>query len=162
MTRSTIILLAMMAIGFHALVTGLRYRLGYYKSPYFARPTLVMYAELGVSGGFLFLVLAVSSLLTRDVEVSAEVTTAVSLLTYLAMAALALNWLLGLISSNLWKPTWVIWLESHYDRNQIDQMRQQAQEMGLKQWEGQILTQDDLEAWITAVLTPHLSHLRPP
>lgn len=148
MTRSTIVLIVMLVLGSHALITGLRYRLGYYKSPYFARPTLTMYAELGVSGGFLFLVLSLSSLLTRDTEVSEEVTTAISLLTYLAMAALALNWLLGLLNSNLWKPTWVIWLEKHYSKIQIDQLRRQAQEIGLKQWESRVRTQRDLEAWI--------------
>ena len=152
-TRSTIVLIVMLALGFHALITGLRYRWGFYKSPYFARPTLTMYAELGVSGGFLFLVLSISSLLTRDIEVSAEVITADSLLTSLAIAALGINWCLGLINSNLWKPAWIIWLENHYDKNQIEQLRQQAQEAGLKQWENQVLTQSDLEDWITAVLT---------
>jgi len=152
MTRSTIVLIVMLVLGIHALITGLRYRLGYYKSPYFARPTLTMYAELGVSGGFLFLILSISSLLTRDIEVSEGVTTAVSLLTYFAMAAFAFNWLLGLINSNLWKPNWVIWLEKHYNTSQIDQLRRQAQEIGLKQWESQVMTQHDLEAWVTAVL----------
>jgi hypothetical protein len=80
--------------------------------------------------------------------VGAGITTAVSNLTYLAIAALALNWLLGLINSNLWKPAWVIWLEEHYSQNQIDQLRQQAQEIGLKQWESLVITQPDLEAWI--------------
>ncbi|MCB8945637.1 MAG: hypothetical protein H6658_17950 [Ardenticatenaceae bacterium] len=154
MTRSTIVLLIMLALGLHALVTGLRYRFGYFKSPYFARPTLTMYAELGVSGGFLFLILSISSLLTRDIDVSVGLTTAVSLLTYLALAALAANWLLSLIGSNLWQPAWVIWLESHYNQTQIGQLRQQAQEIGLKQWENQVMTQHDLEQWITAVLTP--------
>ena len=153
-TRSTIVLIVMIAVGFHALITGLRYRLGAYKSPYFARPTLTMYAELGVTGGFLFLLLAISSLLTRDIEVSDSITTAVSILTYLAIAALALNWLLGLVGSWLWKPAWVIWLESHYDLSQIALLRQQAQEIGLKQWEKQVMTQPELEIWITAVLHP--------
>ena len=152
MTRSTIVLIVMFFLGIHALLTGLRYRLGYYKSPYFARPTLTMYAELGVSAGLLFLVLSVSSLLTRDIDMSQRVTTAVSFLTYLAIAALAINWLLGLINSQLWKPAWVTWLESHYDQNQIDQLRQQAQTIGLRQWEAQVRTQRDLEEWIMSVL----------
>jgi predicted PurR-regulated permease PerM len=113
-----------------------------------------MYAELGISGGLLFLILSISSLVLRDIEVSEGVTTAVSLLIYLAIAALAINWFLALINSNLWKPTWVIWLENHYDQNQIEQLRQQAQEIGLKQWESQVMTQHDLENWITAVLSP--------
>ena len=154
MTRSTIVLIIMIAVGFHALITGLRYRLGAYKSPYFARPSLTMYAELGVTGGFLFLLLAIGSLLTRDIEVSDSVTTAVSILTYLAIAALALNWLLGLMGSWLWKPAWVIWLESHYDPSQIALLRQQAQEIGLKQWEKQVMAQSELEIWIAAVLHP--------
>ena len=152
MTRSTIVLITMIAIGLHALITGVRYRLGHYKAPYFARPTRLMYAELGVSGGFLFLVLAISSLLTRDIEVSNGVTTAVSILTYFAIVVLALNWFLGLINSNLWRPTWVIRLENHYTKTQIDQLRQQAQAMGLKEWETVTMTHNDLEAWITAVL----------
>jgi hypothetical protein len=153
-TRSTIVLLTMIAVGSHALLIGVRYMLGYYKAPYFARPTLRMYAELGISGGLLFLILFISSLVLRDIEVSEGVTTAVSLLIYLAIAALAINWFLALINSNLWKPTWVIWLENHYDQNQIEQLRQQAQEIGLKQWESQVMTQHDLENWITAVLSP--------
>ncbi len=160
MTRSTIILIIMIAVGFHALITGLRYRLGAYKSPYFARPTLTMYAELGITGGFLFLLLAISSLLTRDIEVSEDVTMAVSLLAYLAIAALALNWLLGLMGSWLWKPAWVIWLESYYSQAQIASLRQQAQEIGLKQWENQVVTQSELERWITAVLQSSNNELK--
>lgn len=154
MTRSTIVLIVMLALGSHGLLTGLRYRLGSYKAPYFARPTQQMYAELGVSAGILFLILALSSLLMRDRVLSEGVVTAVTLLTYLAIAALALNWLLNLSGSKLWQPAWVIWLESHYTQQQIEQLSQKAQEAGLRQWEMQVATQTDLEEWITAVLSP--------
>lgn len=152
MTRSTIVLIVMLLAGGHALLTGLRYRLGYYKSPYFARPSLRMYAELGISGGFLFLLLSVSSLLTRDIEVSEGVITAVSLLSYTGIAALALNWLLGLTNNRFLKPDWANWLEGRYEPQQIEQLRQSAWEDGLKVWENQVRTRPELEAWITAVL----------
>lgn len=155
MTRSTIVLIVMLVLGSHALLTGLRYRLGYYRSPYFARPSLRMYAELGISGGFLFLVLSISSLLTRDSNVSEGVTTAVSLLSYLGMAAVALNWLLGLSNHRYLKPAWVNWLEGQYEPQQIEQLRQSAWEMGLNVWENQVRTRSELEGWITAVLEQH-------
>ena len=142
----------MLFVAIHALLTGLRYRLGYYKAPYFARPTLRMYAELGISGGFLFLLLSLSSLLTRDIDVSQRVTTVVSLLSYLGMAAVALNWLLGLTNNRLLQPDWVNWLESHYEPQQIEQLRHSVWERGLKVWEAQVRTRSALEAWITAVL----------
>jgi hypothetical protein len=144
----------MLLAGGHALLTGLRYRLGYYKSPYFARPSLRMYAELGISGGFLFLVLSVSSLLTRDIEVNGAVTTAVSLLSYIGMAAVALNWLLGLTNSRFLKPDWAKWLEGRYEQQQIEQLQQSAWERGLKAWEDQVRTRPELEAWVMAVLDP--------
>ena len=151
-TRSSIVLIVMLVIGLHALLTGWRYHRGSYKSPYFGRATFNLYAELGITAGLLFVILSISSLLTRDMTVSEGATTAVAVLTYLAMLALALNWLLGLLSSELLKPSWVIWLENHYDKSQIEQLRQQAQGIGLRQWETLVRTQSDLEAWITAVL----------
>jgi hypothetical protein len=158
MTRSSIVLIAMLLLGAHAFYTGVRYRLGRYKSPYFGRNSLNIYAELGISGGFLFLVLSISSLLTRDIEVSAGVETAVTNLIYLAIILLALNWLSGLFSVSVLRPDWVNWLESQHDRTQIEQLRQQAQAMGLKVWESQVQTQAELEGWITAVLETEHEH----
>jgi hypothetical protein len=151
-TRSSIVLIVMLIVGIHALFTGWRYRRGTYKSPYFGRPTFTLYAELGLSGGLLFIILAISTFLTRDMAENAGVTTAVSILIYLGVTAVAVNWLLGIFSSRLINPAWVNWLETNYTSQQIDILRQHTQEIGLRQWELQVQTRTDLQAWITAVL----------
>ncbi len=164
MTRSTIVLLAMILVGGHAAYTSYRFRMGSYKSPYFGRQSLRMYADLGMSVGSFFVILAVITLLTRDSTQSEATMNLVTMVIYAGLGLTAVNWVLAVFQVKWSRPFWVNWLESEYSRQEVDRLRYAAQAMGLKVWEREVGSQAALEEWITAVLSTSLEEapMEPP
>jgi len=52
------------------------------------------------------------------------------------------------------KPFWLRWLEDNYG-HVLEEMFEEARQMGVRNWEAQVKTQADLERWADSVAEKH-------
>ena len=71
---------------------------------------------------------------------------------FFGLAGLAI---VSLIWQPRWlKPYWLRWLEEHYG-HVLEEMFEEARQMGAYEWEAQVRTQADLEQWADRVAQQH-------
>jgi hypothetical protein len=135
-----------LVIGLFCLIVSLAARLGYLKFFFVIKgvpgiyPKSLIYALIPLGLLFLF------ALIFSELE---KVLANVVLFILMIVVVITLMWQPGWL-----KPAWLRWLEDNYG-HVLEEMFEEARQMGVHNWEAQVKTQADLERWADSVAEKH-------